>query len=219
MSEELRQSIRTIRADYSGKPLLEEHCLENPLEQFKVWLQTAIDCPYIAEPNAMVVATVDPSGAPSQRAVLLKDFSEDGVIFFTNYTSQKGSHLAQNNACAALFLWPALERQVRIEGHATRISSEASDRYFASRPLAAQVAACVSAQSQSTTRQALDTLFQQALQQAQSNAPARPMHWGGYQITPTRWEFWQGRSDRLHDRIIYSQDQQRSGWIKSRLAP
>jgi pyridoxamine 5'-phosphate oxidase len=219
-----REKLKSLRRDYSTKPLDERSVSVNPFEQFVTWLDQAIACEQVVEPNAFVLATVSNAGAPSQRTVLLKDLTTEGFVFFSNYESQKGREGLTNPSAAALFLWPALERQIRIEGVLSKTSAEGSDRYFQSRPLEAQIAATISPQSSKITRDDLEQRFNRAILSAQENLSCgikvqRPAYWGGFVLKPIRFEFWQGRASRLHDRIIYKSSDTGQKWKLERLAP
>jgi pyridoxamine 5'-phosphate oxidase len=210
-------SIADIRKDYQLKSLAESEVEKDPFAQFSVWWEEAVQSA-IVEVNAMALSTVSPEGRPSSRIVLLKGYTEEGFVFFTNYTSDKGKQIEQNQHVSLLFFWKELERQVRIEGTASKIAAEESDAYFNSRPIGSRLGAWASPQSQKIADRAiLDQELEKITAQFQEHEITRPPHWGGYRVEPTRIEFWQGRSSRLHDRILYEQvDQQ---WQISRLAP
>lgn len=189
----------------------------DPLVELEKWLDLAQSSAEIIEPMAMCISTVSPEGKPSSRFVLLRDLSPDGLTFFSNYESRKGRELQSNPFICATFWWPALEKQVRVEGVAVKTSKEVSDAYFHSRPRDSQVASAASPQSQTIgSREELEALVSK-LDEAMPTEVARPEHWGGFVIEPERFEFWQGREFRLHDRIVYEREGE--GWKMSRLAP
>jgi|SRR5690606_3448351 pyridoxamine 5'-phosphate oxidase len=212
------KDIAAIREDYSKGSLSENDTLANPFEQFELWFKQAITS-QVLEPNAMVLSTINKEGYPSSRVVLLKDLKADGLSFFTNYTSQKGKDIAEYDKVSLLFFWGELQRQVRIEGRVTYLSPEDSDEYFASRPRGSQIGAWSSPQSEIIAdRSFLEKLVAEHERVfTDLDAIPRPSFWGGYMVQPVRFEFWQGRSSRLHDRIIYTLSN--SEWIKNRLAP
>lgn len=191
----------------------------NPLEQFRLWFEEAKQAA-LPEPEAMVLACALPDGTVSARTVLLKELSPDGFIFFTNYQSNKAQALEKNSKVALVFLWSALEKQVRVEGVARKVSPEKSDQYYSSRPRGSQLGAHASPQSQLIKdRKQLEDMFAQVEQRFRGvEAPPRPAHWGGYCVKPMRIEFWQGRDNRLADRLLYTLDASGS-WLISRLAP
>ena len=205
-----------IRKDYSQQELSETDCLAEPLEQFKKWLNEAIDS-QVNEVTAMNIATIDHENRPNSRIVLLKEVDTEGFIFFTNYNSRKGSALALNPYAALSFFWPELERQIRIEGSVQKLQADASDEYFKSRPYKSQIGAWASEQSQVIPSKS--ELITRAAGFALTHPfhIPRPPHWGGYIVIPDRIEFWQGRPSRLHDRIQYRLANKQ--WIKERLAP
>lgn len=210
-------SIAAIRSDYRKQMLNEEDTAAEPVEQFQKWWNEAI-AGEIYEVNAMTLATVNPAGQPSARIVLLKGIRDGGFIFFTNYESKKANELAQNNNAALVFFWKELERQVRIEGIISKISSEDSDEYFHSRPAESRIGAWSSPQSRViASRDILENNITETRTRFPENEIERPPFWGGYILKPSLIEFWQGRSSRLHDRIEYKNDN--GSWIKRRLAP
>ena len=212
-----RHSLHSIRQDYLLGQLLEEEMHPDPIHQFSIWLNHAIEKGVI-EPTAMTLATVDHSGSPSARIVLLKEFSEKGFVFFTNYESQKGRDIAGNQHVALLFFWSSLEQEVRIVGHAEKIAESESDEYFLSRPLESQLAAYASQQSKVIPdRTYLVDRLLAFEKRFSSEEMKRPDNWGGYLVIPEIIEFWQGGAARLHDRIRYSLINEE--WIIERLAP
>lgn len=208
--------LHAIRQDYSQKELSENQCLDNPIAQFEIWLNEAIEA-QVHEPTAMNVATVGADGKPQARMVLLKEVNEKGFVFFTNYASRKGQAIDANPFVALTFFWAELERQVRVEGSIFRLPENESDEYFASRPYTSRLGAWASEQSQVIeSKNVLITRAAMFGVKHPINVP-RPPHWGGYVIVPERVEFWQGRPSRLHDRIVYRSEN--SAWQKERLAP
>jgi len=207
-----------IRKEYTQKALVESGIEADPVRQFNIWWQDALEAKII-EVNAMTLATASADGMPSARTVLMKGFSEKGFTFFTNYNSFKGQQLSENPKASLLFFWKELERQVRITGIVGKISSEESNAYFQSRPRPSQVGAVVSPQSQVIeSRQWLDEKYEDVLKQFENANVQRPAHWGGYIVRPVIIEFWQGRPGRLHDRIQYSLLAD-GKWKIERLAP
>ncbi|CAM3227679.1 pyridoxamine 5'-phosphate oxidase [Stackebrandtia soli] len=207
-----------LRRDYEG-PAFEEMTLEpDPMAQFRRWFDESVRGG-IPEPNAMVLATVDTDGAPHQRTVLLKGFEESGFEFYTNYESAKGLQLARNPHVSLLFGWYRLHRQVIVTGTAEKVDRARTERYFARRPRGAQLAAWASRQSRPIgSRDDLDVAYADADRRFAGGQVPPPPHWGGYLVTPTAVEFWQGRANRLHDRLRYARKQ--SGqWELERLSP
>jgi pyridoxamine 5'-phosphate oxidase len=210
--------IADIRKDYILASLDEATIGEEPMFFFKRWFDEAITAA-VHEPNAMTLATVDALCKPHARIVLLKGIDDGSFTFFTNYDSDKGKELAVNNNAALVFFWPELERQVRIEGTVIKASAEESDEYFHSRPAGSRLGAWASPQSHIIVDRSV--IEQQQLKFAQKYPELdipRPKHWGGYKLSATRFEFWQGRASRLHDRICFEQNEQ-GVWNKFRLAP
>ena len=209
--------LADIRKDYRLKVLDEQQVDSNPMNQFESWLNEAFEAK-VNEPTAMVLATATKLGIPSTRVVLLKAFSENGFGFFTNYESRKGEEIAENQHVALLFHWPELERQVRIEGVAQRTSDAVSDEYFNSRPFESRLSAVISAQSKVVPDRAyLEKLWTSQQDETATQPLTRPAFWGGLLIDPVKIEFWQGRSNRLHDRLLFSRKE--STWTLARLAP
>lgn len=200
--------------------LLKDHLDRSPLVQLQRWLDEAIHAE-AAEPTAMSLATVDAAGQPSQRIVLLKEISDKGIVFFTNYQSRKGQQLEQNPRGSANFFWAVLERQVRLEGIIKKISEEESDEYFATRPRDSQIGAWTSPQSEEINdRDYLERRYQKLEQEFEGKTIPRPPHWGGYILIPHLVEFWQGRPGRMHDRFVYRPaDEDQVSWKVHQLAP
>jgi pyridoxamine 5'-phosphate oxidase len=209
--------ISDIRKTYSAGALNESDVLTNPLEQFKVWLQQAIEAGTL-EPTAMTLATADKKGRPSARTVLLKNVDEQGFVFYTNYESRKANDITENPQAALLFFWDRLERQVRIEGRINKVSREQSETYFKSRPYGSQLGAWVSQQSSViTSREVLEEKVRDLENKFSEGHVPLPEFWGGYLLTPDSIEFWQGRPSRLHDRLRYSKIS--NNWKIERLSP
>lgn len=212
------QDLAQIRKEYTLLSLDEESVMANPFGQFEKWFNEATNAK-VPEPNAMNLATVSSNNRPSSRIVLLKGFTDQGFTFFTNYQSSKGKDLAENPFCALTFFWPELERQIRIEGSVERTSVTESDTYFKSRPRASQIGAWASPQSSVIqTRKLIEDRFNEMEKKFKGkDSLPRPNQWGGYLLKPFLIEFWQGRPSRLHDRILYTRDD--NTWKISRLAP
>ncbi len=210
-------SFADIRREYTRAALDEKSVARTPLVQFEAWYGEALHAG-IPLANAFALATADASGRPSVRAVLLKGYDERGFVFYTHYRSRKARELAENPHACALFWWEPLERQVRIEGRVERIAGHESDEYFASRPLGSRLGAWASPQSDVLPdRAALEERLEQA-RLRHGEHPPRPPEWGGLRLVASDFEFWQGRMDRLHDRIAYRR-QPSGGWAIERLAP
>lgn len=211
-------SVATLRKDYTKQGLREIDLDANPFKQFKTWFDQALNA-QLPEPNAMTLATATIDGKPSARMVLLKDFSDRGFVFYTNYQSHKGQELTTNPQAALVFWWAQLERQVRIEGKVELVSPAESDEYFHSRPINSQLGAWVSNQSQVVnSREVLEQRQEELKIQYEQKTIPRPPHWGGFRVVPTEIEFWQGRPSRLHDRLVYRL-QADNNWLIERLSP
>ena len=214
----MQKNIADIRRDYSHRSLSENDVDTNAIKQFEKWWVEAVNSK-IEEVNAMTLATASLDGLPSARIVLLKEFSEKGFVFFTNYESYKAQQLAENPKACLVFFWKELERQVRITGLIEKISGKQSDDYFQSRPESSRIGALASPQSRVIeNRQWLDEKFNELVNKLEGTSFSRPLHWGGYNVKPVVVEFWQGRPSRLHDRIQYTLEES-GNWKIERLAP
>lgn len=210
--------FQELRKEYQLRGLDEREVNPDPFAQFQLWFDEAVRAGLI-EPNAMTLATVSREGRPSARTVLLKGFDAEGFVFYTNYESPKGLDLDVTGLAALVFYWPELERQIRIEGTAARVAESESDAYFASRPLGAQLGAWVSPQSKVIAGRAeLEARLEEVTRRFGEGPVPRPAWWGGYRVRPECLEFWQGRPNRLHDRIRYRRAPE-GGWLIERLAP
>ncbi len=209
-------NLKNMRLNYEQSQLLESNIEVNPFDQFRKWFNQAVSAEII-EPNAMTLATATKEGIPSARVVLLKEFDETGFVFFTNYDSRKGKELNDNPFAAIMFWWKEFERQVRIEGKIEKISRKESEEYFNQRPLKSRYGALASNQSVTVeSREVLEKIFTELEKQFGENPPT-PENWGGYKLIANKFEFWQGRSSRLHDRICYQKEN--NIWKIFRLQP
>lgn len=209
--------ISDLRKDYTLNGLDKVDVLANPIEQFRVWFEAALNAG-VPEPNAMHLSTVTADGRPDGRIVLIKEISDAGFVFYTNYESRKGRELTERPVAALTFFYPELERQIRIEGRVEKVGADASDAYFNSRPRGSQIGAWVSQQSHVVaSRDVLKNRQRELETQFDGQPVPRPPHWGGFRVVPDALEFWQGRPSRLHDRIRYRR--QDGNWIIERLSP
>jgi len=212
----LGKNLADLRKSYEREKLEEADVAQDPLEQFTRWMQQAIEA-QIPEPNAMTLATVSKENRPSTRPVLIKGCDERGIVWYTNYESRKARQISMNPWASLQFHWVELERVVRIEGKVEKVSAEESEAYYRSRPLDSRIAAWASPQSEVIAdRKALEKRVEEFKQKYGENPPLPP-NWGGLRLVPERWEFWQGRKNRLHDRIVYRRE--KGNWLRERLAP
>jgi len=209
-------NIADLRKSYERDELDEAASAADPLDQFRTWLDQALKAE-LPEPNAMTLATVGADGRPSTRVVLIKGCDSRGIVWYTNYDSRKGRELASHPLAALQFHWVELERVVRIEGRVEKAGEDESDAYYASRPLDSRLGAWASPQSQVIAGRAVLVTAAAKAAVVHGLNPPRPPHWGGYRLVPDRWEFWQGRKSRLHDRLRYRLDG--GAWVRERLAP
>jgi pyridoxamine 5'-phosphate oxidase len=214
----MNSAIANLRKEYATQTLLENDVAPHPVDQFEKWWQQALQSE-VEEANAMTLCTASSDGMPSGRIVLIKDFSKEGFVFYTNYKSYKAMQLDENPKACLVFFWKELERQVRILGVVKKVAAEESDAYFNSRPEGSRIGAWASPQSQVIeNREWLDDRYQNLVKEMSAETIQRPPHWGGYLVQPVIIEFWQGRPSRLHDRIQYTL-QEDGNWKIERLAP
>ncbi|KFE99598.1 pyridoxamine 5'-phosphate oxidase [Chryseobacterium formosense] len=212
------ENLHNKRKVYEKSQLIESEIKENPIEQFRDWFLDASENPSISEANAMAVSTLEEDGCPRTRMVLLKEYTYEGFIFYTNYNSRKGNSIEKTHKACLHFFWPGLERQIIIKANMEKIAENLSDGYFHSRPKGSQLGAAVSPQSQEIPdREFLEERLKSLEKQYENTEVPRPENWGGYIAKPYEIEFWQGRPNRLHDRILYKLDD--LDWKISRLAP
>lgn len=217
MNEDIVNYLNEIRRDFSGKPLEEGSVDKDPLEQYAIWFEEAVDA-QLLDPYAMSLTTVSSEGQPSTRIVYMRGINAGGFIFYTNYNSSKGKDLEVNNKVALNFFWGELERQIRVEGVALKISASDSDAYFENRPRESQIGAWASSQSEEIfDRKQLEEQVAFYTEKFKGVKIPRPEHWGGYIVMPSLVEFWQGRPSRLHDRIVYTKSG--NDWKRSRISP
>lgn len=215
----MAKDLSNYRKSYEKQELLESTCPENPMELFRTWFTNADESETVEETNAMNISTIGKDGFPKNRIVLLKKFTWEGFIFYTNYSSEKGKAIEENNHICLSFFWPALEQQIIIKGKAEKLAENLSDGYFDSRPNGSKLGAWASNQSNVvSSRQELEENLSTLEKKYQNKEIPRPKHWGGYMVKPISIEFWQGRPNRLHDRIRYSLEEDFS-WKLERLAP
>ncbi|KQS91362.1 pyridoxamine 5'-phosphate oxidase [Chryseobacterium sp. Leaf394] len=212
------ENLHDRRKIYEKLQLIENEIKQNPFEQFRDWFLEASENPAVSESNAMAVSTVEEDGCPRTRMVLLKSYSHEGFVFYTNYDSRKGKSIEKTHQACLHFFWPSLERQIIIKANLERITENLSDGYFHSRPKGSQLGAVVSPQSEKIpNREYLEEKLKSLEEEYENKEIPRPENWGGYVAKPYEIEFWQGRPNRLHDRIIYSLGD--LDWEISRLAP
>jgi len=217
--EEIRSYINSLRRASADQPLDEQAVSADPFEQFEKWFEEAVNV-QILDPFAMVLTTVSEIGYPSARVVYMRDISKDGIIFYTNYLSQKGKEITNNPMVSMLFFWGEIERQIRIFGSAEQLTAKQSDEYFASRPRESQIGAWSSDQSEIiSNREELEEKFNYYSEKFKGLNVPRPENWGGFIVRPEKFEYWQGRPNRLHDRIAYLKNAESDSWDIKRLSP
>jgi pyridoxamine 5'-phosphate oxidase len=215
----MQKDLSNYRKSYEKSELNEESIDYNPLQQFQKWFYEVENTDGLEEPNAMTIATIGLDGYPKSRVVLMKKYTEEGFIFYTNYKSEKGKALENNPSTCLSFFWPNLERQVIIKGNAEKIAENLSDGYFESRPIGSQLGAIVSEQSQVVaSRTTMENRLKEIEKSYEGKEIKRPEHWGGFIVKPISIEFWQGRPNRLHDRIRYTLEED-FNWKIERLQP
>jgi len=213
----MKQAVAMLRREYDGKPFTEENVHADPIQQFTEWFDVAVDKIH-HDPNAMILATTSANGQPTTRTVLLKGFDENGFVFYTNYNSRKSKQISSNSNVSLTFYWPDLMRQIHIEGKAEKVSAEQSDRYFKTRPDSSKLSAWASDQSSPiSSREELENRLKEMEEKFDKGEIPRPPHWGGFIVIPDQMEFWQGRLNRLHDRIRYKKVKE--AWMIERLSP
>jgi pyridoxamine 5'-phosphate oxidase len=213
-----QEDLENLREDYTAASLSENNSKGDPIKQFDLWFTEAQDAK-VPERNAMTLATATYDGRPSARIVLLKGYYDAGFIFYTNYLSRKGKEITKNPVAALTFFWPSMERQVRIEGTIEKLTKEQSEKYFQTRPKNSQIGAVVSPQSQEIAdRDVIEKKWKELEEEYADKEVPKPSFWGGYIVKPRLVEFWQGRTSRLHDRILYKKIDNKN-WKKVRLAP
>lgn len=215
----MKNKLHDYRKLYSKHQLIEEEIPEDPFDLFHYWIRETESNKEVEEVNTMTISTIGLDGFPRSRVVLLKEYDKEGYVFYTNYLSEKGKSLEKNPKVCLSFFWPTSERQVIIKGIAKKVSEEESDEYFKSRPRGSQLGAWASNQSSIVpSREFLQKKLDLLEQEYEGREVPRPPHWGGYKVFPTEFEFWQGRPNRLHDRIYYSKENEMY-WKMDRLAP
>ncbi len=217
MDKKTTHDLAQMRKNYEQAALDETHVLPDPMAQFHRWFDEAVHAK-VLEPNAMTLATAGADARPSTRVLLLKAADDQGLVWYTNYASRKGRDLAANPFAAIQFFWGELERVVRVEGRVEKVSQAESDEYYRSRPLGSRIGAWASPQSEVIPSRAVLEAAWAEKQAHLGDDPPRPEQWGGYRLVPDHWEFWQGRTSRLHDRLIYQRNAQ-GQWVLTRLAP